>query len=129
MGAGKLLRCREGLKVKGPDLRKHLDELATFKAADDSRKLTLPQRRKPTSWRCRKASRRPTASTFKLDERPDARKTAQSMAHAKGWSQSDFSDALGIVAATPSRRAGRDQHRAHRRIAKLGPPDPRASTP
>ena len=29
-------------EIKGAELRAHLDELATFKAAEDSRKLTLP---------------------------------------------------------------------------------------
>lgn len=88
----------EKKEIKGADLRKHLDELATFKAAEDSRKLSLPATPEAYQLALPEGFRAPDGIEVKLDANDPMLKDAQAMAHAKGWSQQDFSDALGVVA-------------------------------
>lgn len=85
-------------EIKGADLRAHLDELATFKAAEDSRKLTLPAA--PAAYQpvLPEGFTPPVGVEFKLDTSDPIIAQAQAMAHAKGMSQGDFSDMLGLYA-------------------------------
>jgi hypothetical protein len=85
-------------EVKGADLRKHIDELATFKAAEDSRRATLPQTPEAYELKLPETFKAPDGIDVKLDVNDPMFKSARELAHAKGWSQADFSDALGIVA-------------------------------
>lgn len=85
-------------EVKGAELRAHLDELATFKAAEDSRKLTLPATPEAYQPTLPEGFTPPVGVDFKLDVNDPIIAQAQAMAHAKGWSQSDFSDALAVYA-------------------------------
>jgi hypothetical protein len=111
-------------EVKGPDLRKHLDELATFKAADDSRKLTLPATPEAYALALPEGFKAPDGIDIKLDPNDPMLKTAQSMAHAKGWSQSDFSDALGIVATMKANETAAYETAKTANLAALGAKGP-----
>lgn len=92
-------------EVKGADLRKHLDELTTFKAADDSRRASLPQTPEAYQIALPEGFQAPDGIDVKIDVNDPMYKTAREMAHAKGWSQSDFSDALGVVATMKAQEA------------------------
>lgn len=85
-------------EVKGAELRAHLDELATFKAAEDSRKLTLPQTPEAYQPVLPEGFTPPVGIDFKLDVNDPIIANAKAMAHAKGMSQGDFSDFLGLYA-------------------------------
>ncbi len=85
-------------EVKGAELRKHLDELATFKAADDSRRASLPQSPEGYEIKLPEGFKAPEGIDVQPNVNDPLYKTAQAMAHAKGWSQQDFSDALALAA-------------------------------
>lgn len=111
-------------EVKGTDLRAHLDELATFKAADDSRRATLPATPEAYELKLPETFKAPEGIDVKLDANDPMYKTAREMAHAKGWSQSDFSDALGVVAAMKAGEAAQYETAKTANLAALGTKGP-----
>lgn len=111
-------------EVKGADLRAHLDELATFKAAEDSRKLTLPASPEAYQLALPETFKAPDGIEVKLDPNDPMLKSAQQMAHAKGWSQSDFSDALGVVATMKANEAAAYETAKTANLAALGTKGP-----
>lgn len=111
-------------EVKGADLRAHLDELATFKAAEDSRKLTLPASPEAYQLALPEGFTAPEGIEVKLDANDPMLKAAQAMAHAKGWSQADFSDALGVVATMKANEAAAYETAKTANLAALGAKGP-----
>lgn len=111
-------------EVKGAELRAHLDELATFKAAEDSRKLTLPATPEAYELKLPETFTPPEGIAVKLDPNDPMLKTAREMAHAKGWSQSDFSDALGVVASMKASEAAAYEAAKTANLAALGAKGP-----
>lgn len=111
-------------EVKGADLRKHLDELATFKAAEDSRRATLPQSPEGYEATLPEGFRAPDGVDVKIDVNDPMFKSARELAHAKGWSQSDFSDALGIVAAMKAQEAATYETMKAKNLEGLGTKGP-----
>jgi hypothetical protein len=111
-------------EVKGSDLRAHLDELTTFKAAEDSRKLTLPATPEAYQLALPEDFQAPSGIEVKLDPNDPMLKNAQAMAHAKGWSQKDFSDALGVVATMKANEAAAYEQLKTANLAALGAKGP-----
>lgn len=111
-------------EVKGADLRKHIDELATFKAADDSRRATLPQSPEAYEPTLPEGFKAPDGIDVKIDTNDPMFKSARELAHAKGWSQSDFSDALGIVAAMRAQEAASYETLKAKNLEGLGTKGP-----
>jgi hypothetical protein len=114
----------EKKEIKGADLRAHLDELTTFKAAEDSRKLTLPATPEAYELKLPETFTAPEGIEVKLDPNDPLMKTAREMAHAKGWSQADFSDALGVVAALKAGEAAQYEALKTANLAALGSKGP-----
>lgn len=111
-------------EVKGTDLRKHIDELATFKAAEDSRRATLPQTPEAYEAKLPEGFKAPDGIDVKIDVNDPMLKNARELAHAKGWSQSDFSEALGIVAAMKAQEAATYETLKTKNLEGLGTKGP-----
>lgn len=86
--------------VKGADLRKTFDDLNAFKAADDSRRLTLPQRPDDYKIALPKDFRAPDGIEFKLDEADPLYAQARGWAKENGLTQEAFEKGLGLLAAS-----------------------------
>lgn len=114
----------EKKEVKGAELRKHLDELATFKAADDSRRASLPQTAEGYELKLPDGFAAPEGIEVKLDVNDPMLKDAKAMAHAKGWSQKDFSDALGVVATMKATEAKAYETAKTKNLEALGAKGP-----
>lgn len=111
-------------EVKGADLRKHLDELTTFKAAEDSRRATLPQTPEAYELKLPETFKAPEGINVKVDANDPLYKSARELAHAKGWSQSDFSDALGLVATLKANEAAQYEALKVQNLEGLGAKGP-----
>ena len=100
------------------------DELKTFKAAEDVRKGSLPKTADDYKAELPATFKPPAGVEFKIDANAPEIANLRALAHAKGWSQSDYSEALGLYAATKvSEQAQIDAART-REIEKLGPTAP-----
>lgn len=86
-------------EIKGAELRAHLDELATFKAAEDSRKLTLPASPDAYQVALPEGFTPPVGVAYEFDTKNPALASAQQWAHANGLSQQQFSDMLALYAS------------------------------
>jgi hypothetical protein len=86
-------------EVKTKDLIARFNELSTKDAADEVRKSTLPQSADGYKIELPKDFTMPQGVEFQFDDKAPEMAQARAMAHAKGWTQQDFSEALGIFAA------------------------------
>jgi hypothetical protein len=86
-------------EVKIGDLTKRFNELSTKDAAEAVRKNSLPATPEAYKIELPKEFTPPAGVEFKFDEKAPELAQARAMAHAKGWTQQDFSEALGIFAA------------------------------
>lgn len=100
------------------------NEQATRIAADDSRKASLPQSPEAFEAKLPESFKAPEGIEIKFDANDPMLKDAQAMAHAKGWSQQDFSDALGIVATMKANEAAAYETAKTANLAALGPKGP-----
>lgn len=106
--------------VKTDDLVKRFNELSTKDAAEAVRKNSLPPA--PDAYKIELPSdfQMPAGVKFEFDPAAPELAQARAMAHAKGWTQQDFSDALGVFAAAKvGEQAQIDSARAAE-VAKLG---------
>lgn len=114
--------AQNGVKV-GDWLKEHND-LTAFKAAEDSRRLTLPQ--KPDDYKIGLPQdfKVPEGVEFKFDEKSDVWKGVRDWAHKSGLDQSQFENALSLYAGIQLQ--GMQQMKAARdgEIAKLGASGP-----
>lgn len=111
-------------EVKGTDLRKHIDELATFKAADDSRRASLPQTPEAYQLALPETFQAPEGIDVKIDANDPMYAQARALAHAKGWTQQDFSEALGLVAQMKAGEAAQYEALKVQNLAALGTKGP-----
>lgn len=110
--------------VKIDDLTKRFNELSTKDAADAVRKNSLPQTADAYKIELPADFKAPAGVDFKFDDKAPELAQARAMAHAKGWTQQDFSEALGIFAAAKiSEQATIDSARKAE-VAKLGATGP-----
>lgn len=85
--------------VKTPELIARFNELSTREAAEEVRKSTLPANADAYKIELPSDFKPPAGVEFKFDEKAPELAQARALAHAKGWTQQDFSEALGIFAA------------------------------
>lgn len=110
--------------IKTGDLIARFNELSTKDAADAVRKNSLPQSADAYKIELPKEFKMPAGVEFKFDEKAPELAQARALAHAKGWSQQDFSEALGIFAAAKiSEQTTIDSARTAE-VAKLGATGP-----
>jgi hypothetical protein len=93
-------------------------------AAEQSRRLTLPPSPEGYEAKLPENFHAPEGMTFEFRGDDPLLANAKAMAHAKGWSQQDFSDALGIFAATQVEHAATLHAAKQAEIAKLGAAGP-----
>ena len=62
----------------------------------------------------------PGGATYTFDQNDPSLIAARNLAHAKGWSQQDFSDALGIFAGHQAQQEALIAEAARREIEKAG---------
>jgi len=86
-------------------MRAQFDELSTFKAAEDSRRASLPQTAEAYEVKLPENFTPPAGIEFKLDLNDPLYAMAKEAAHAKGMSQGDFSDLLGLFASAKVQEA------------------------
>jgi hypothetical protein len=110
--------------IKTDDLVKRFNELSTKDAAEAVRKNSLPASADAYKIELPQDFQMPAGVKFEFDPAAPELAQARAMAHAKGWTQQDFSDALGVFAAAKvGEQAQIDAARAAE-IAKLGATGP-----
>jgi hypothetical protein len=81
-------------EIKAADWAKSYEELRTFKASDDARRAALPGQADLYKPDLPESVKIPADLELKLDT-PMYRE-ARELAYAKGWTQGDFTEALGL---------------------------------
>ena len=97
-----------------------INEVETNRAADAVRKNSLPQSADAYKIELPKEFTMPAGVEFKFDEKAPELAQARAMAHAKGWTQQDFSEALGIFAAAKIGEQAQINTARAAEVAKLG---------
>jgi hypothetical protein len=110
--------------IKTDDLVKRFNELSTKDAADAVRKNSLPASPDAYKIELPKEFVMPQGVEFKFDPAAPELAQARAMAHAKGWTQQDFSDALGVFAAAKVGEEAQISAARTAEVAKLGATGP-----
>lgn len=103
---------------------KERDELQAFKAADEVRRNSLPQSAEGYKIELPADFQLPAGMTFELDVKDPLYAAAQKMAHAKGWSQQDFSEGIGLIASMKVAEQAQIDMARKAEVEKLGTTGP-----
>jgi hypothetical protein len=98
-------------------------ELASMmdrQAQDDLRRATVPPSPDKYLAQLPEGLALPGGQTYKFDESDPSLVAARNLAHSKGWSQQDFSEALGIFASHIAGQEAALAERSRAEIAKAG---------
>jgi len=112
----------EKLKVGRYEVsEQELASMLARQSQDDLKKLTLPPA--PEAYKAELPAdlKLPGGVEYKFDQSNPSLVDARNMAFAKGWSQQDFSDALGIFASHEAQQNAVLAERSALEIAKAGP--------
>lgn len=111
-----------------PEFGQHYRDLTAFKAAEDSRKLTLPT--KPEEYRLElpKDFKPPQGVEFKFDEKDPLLPQAREFALKNGWTQDQFSGAMGLHAAAKIAEKQNIEQAKTAEVQKLGVNGPARKT-
>jgi len=110
----------DGAKIR-PEFAEHYKELATFKATEDSRKLTLPQTANDYPLELPSDFQVPKGLEFKIDPNNPIWAQAREFAHKAGMSADQFKQMTALYAGA---QVGNEQMLKTARdaeVAKLGP--------
>jgi hypothetical protein len=99
---------------------KGLGEMMTRQAAEDLRTATRPAT--PEAYKAELPAdlKLPGGIEYKFDASDPSMVAARNLAHAKGWSQQDFSEALGIFASHHAQQEAVLAERSRQEVAKAG---------
>jgi hypothetical protein len=89
-------------------------------ANEDLRKATIPAAPAAYEAKLPDGFKLPAGIEYKFDLTDPSLIAAQNLAHAKGWSQQDFSEALGIFASHIAGQEAQMAERARAEVAKVG---------
>jgi hypothetical protein len=89
-------------------------------AQDDLRKATLPPAPEAYEAKLPADMKLPNGMTYTFDQTDPSLIAARNLAHAKGWSQQDFSEALGIFASHHAQQEAVLADRSRAEVAKIG---------
>jgi hypothetical protein len=89
-------------------------------ALEDQRRLTLPTAPEQYEAKLPDGYKAPGGVEYRFDVNDPSLVAARNLAHAKGWSQSDFSEALGIFASHYALQEAQLAERSRAEIAKAG---------
>lgn len=103
-----------------PEFGQFVKDHVAFKAADDSRKLTLPKTPDDFKLALPKDFKPPEGIEFKLDETDPLFAQARTWAHKNGLSQNEFETGIGMIAASKVADQQMIQTARNAEIAKLG---------
>jgi hypothetical protein len=106
--------------VKITDLLKDHTDLATFKAAEDSRRLSRPQKPEEYKTELPKEFQKPDGIDFQFDDKSDTLKSFREFALKRGLDQDTFSEALSIYAGMQLHELQQMKTARDAEIAKLG---------
>jgi hypothetical protein len=98
-------------------------ELSTMmerQALDDLRKATIPAAPEAYEAKLPADLKLPGGQEYRFDVNDPSLVAARNLAHAKGWSQQDFSEALGIFASHHAQQQATLAARSQEEIAKAG---------
>jgi hypothetical protein len=111
-------------KVKDKEFSEHLNAMQTRIAADDSRKLSLPQN--PDAYKVELPAdfKPPEGITFQFRDNDPLLSQARTMAHEMGISQENFSKLLGLYAGAQVSTEQQIGAARNAEVAKLGPAGP-----
>jgi hypothetical protein len=87
---------------------------------DDLKKATLPTAPEAYEAKLPADLKLPGGQEYKFDVNDPSLVAARNLAHAKGWSQQDFSEALGIFASHHAQQEAALAERSRQEIAKAG---------
>jgi hypothetical protein len=114
----------QGEKVRVGDYEIDAETLGAMmqkQAVEDQRRLTLPASPEGYEAKLPADLKLPGGQEFKFDNNDPSLIDARRLAHAKGWSQQDFSEALGIFASHHAQQEAILAERSRAEIAKAGP--------
>jgi hypothetical protein len=112
-----------GEKVRVGEYETTAEELGSMmqrQAAEDLRKATLPAAPEAYEAKLPDGLKLPGGQTYTFDQNNPSLVAARNLAHAKGWSQQDFSEALGIFASHIAGEQAALAERSQQEIAKVG---------
>jgi hypothetical protein len=89
-------------------------------AAQESRTASLPANADAYQLALPEGFKLPDGVALELNANDPNFKAAQAMAHAKGWTQADFSDALGVVAMMEANKAAAFETAKSAELGTLG---------
>jgi hypothetical protein len=95
-------------------------EMMSRQAIEDQRKLTLPAAPESYEAKLPDGLKLPGNVEYKFDNNDPSLIAARNLAHARGWSQQDFSDALAIFATHTAREQAMIAERSAAEVAKAG---------
>lgn len=104
-----------------PEFSGHYKELATFKATEDSRKLTLPATANDYATELPKDFQLPPGLEFKIDPNNPIWAQAKDYAHKAGLSQDQFKQMVGLYAGAQISNEQMLKGARDAEVAKLGP--------
>jgi hypothetical protein len=97
-----------------------IGDMLARQAAEDLRRATVPAVAEAYEAKLPENFKMPAGVEYKFDVNDPSLIAARNLAHAKGWSQQDFSEALGIFAGHVAGQEAMMQERARAEIAKVG---------
>lgn len=97
-----------------------LGEMMTRQAAEDLRTATRPATPEAYEARLPEGLKLPGNMEYRFNAADPSLVAARNMAHAKGWSQQDFSDALGIFASHIAGEQAALAERSRQELSKVG---------
>jgi transcriptional regulator with XRE-family HTH domain len=113
----------QGEKFKVGKFEVSEDEVASMmdrQAQDDLRAATRPANPEEYKAELPADLKLPGGQTYAFDQNNPSLVAARNLAHAKGWSQQDFSEALGIFASHIAGEQAALAERSQQEIAKIG---------
>jgi hypothetical protein len=98
----------------------NLGEMMQRQAVEDQRRLTMPP--SPEAYKAELPAdlKLPGGQTYTFNQNDPSLVAARNLAHSKGWSQQDFSEALGIFASHIAGEQAALAERSQQEIAKVG---------
>jgi hypothetical protein len=97
-----------------------LGEMLQRQAQEDLRRATVPASAEAYEAKLPADLKLPAGQQYKFDVNDPSLVAARNLAHAKGWSQQDFSEALGIFASHIAGQEAQIAERSRAEIAKAG---------
>jgi len=111
-------------EVLADNFTRDFNDLSAFKAEADVRKSTLPASPDKYEIKLPEGFKPPEGMAFEFNADDPALAQARTLAHQKGWSQQDFSEALGIFASTKVAELQQTNTAREAELAKLGTTGP-----